>query len=275
MIWMSDDEIHRIWDGLSDFDMSQPDAAVNWLLATLTKLTGTCNATWAGAIRMDSDDGDPLRGWRVAASGALRPLDIESDDGQLAGVMDEWDRRRIDPSFMLPLRNVGHFRTYSLRRGLPVEWFGTPFYHRHYGTFDIYDVVFIAFPLNADCESHFGFYSRGPISEETIERLTYAMRGIKWFHRHLMLSHGLLVVSSPLTPTERRVLHPLLTELSEKQIALRLGLSAAAAHRHVKAIFRKFGVRSRAGLISLLLSRPSGERAGTEAPEKGRRAAPY
>jgi len=103
MIGLNDGEIHRIWDALSDFDMSRPDAAVAWLMATLAGMTGMCNATWAGAIRMDADDeNDPLRGWRVAASGVLRPLDLASDDGHLAGVMDEWDRGKIDPSFLLP-----------------------------------------------------------------------------------------------------------------------------------------------------------------------------
>lgn len=256
MIRLSDNDIHRIWDELSDFDMSEPDAAVDWLMAELVSLTGMDNATWAGATRMDSDDSDPLQGWRVAASGALRPLALKSDDGHLAGVMDSWERREIDPSFLLPLKEVGHFRTYSLRRGLPADWFDTPFYDRHYGAFGIYDMVIVAFPLNEDCESHIGFYSKGPISDETIERLTYAMRGIKWFHRHLMLSHGLLLASAPLTMDEHRVLRLLLTEAPEKQIALELGLSAGSTHRLVLGIFRKFGVRSRTGLIGLRLNSP-------------------
>ncbi|MFH1556666.1 MAG: helix-turn-helix transcriptional regulator [Pseudomonadota bacterium] len=259
MIGIDNEEIHHLWDSLSDFDISQPEAAVAWLMESLVEMEGVCNATWAGAIRMDGHDAsDPLRGWRVAASGALRPLELRSEDGHLAGVMDVWDRREIDPSFLLPMKQVGHFRTYSLRRGLPPEWFTTPFYRKHYGAFGIHDLVLIGFPLNEDCESHFGFYSFDPISDETIARFTYAMRGIKWFHRHLMLAHGLLVASSPITPTEQRVLHFLLTELPEKQIAQQLELGVAATHRHVTTLFRKFGVRSRAGLISLWLNRPGG-----------------
>jgi len=256
MIRLSDDEIHRIWDELSDCDMSQPEAAVHWLMAVLAEMTGMCNATWAGAIRLDSDNGDLLQGWRVAASGALRPVDLRSDDGHLAGVMDEWERREIDSSFLLPLKGVGQFRTYSLRRGLPAHWFESSFYHRHYGAFGIHDMVIVAFPLNEDCESHIGFYSKGPIPDETIERLTYAMRGIKWFHRHLMLSHGLLLASAPLTPNEHKVLRLLLTEPPEKQIARDIGLSAGSTHRLVLGIFRKFGVRSRTGLIGLWLNSP-------------------
>lgn len=257
MIGMREDDIHQIWDALSDFDRSRTEAAANWLMALLTERTGLANATWAGAIRMNGGaDGDPLRGWRVATVTSLHPAPLQADADLMAGILDVWDRREIDPSFLLPLREVGQFRTYSLRRELPAHWFETPFYHRHYGAFGIHDVVFVAFPLNADCESHFGFYSNGPIADDVIAALTYALRGLKWFHRHLMLSHGLLLASAPLVPVEQTVLQSLLGDMSEKRIAQQLGLSGAATHRHVAAIFRKFGVRSRAGLMRLWLNCP-------------------
>jgi DNA-binding CsgD family transcriptional regulator len=40
---------------------------------------------------------------------------------------------------------------------------------------------------------------------------------------------------------------------SEKEVALILGLSRHTVHEHVKAIYRAYGVRSRAELMSLLL----------------------
>lgn len=254
---MSDDEIHCLWDDLSDIEASRSQEAVAWLMRSLVEMGRFDNATWAGAIRMDRrGQDDPLQGWRVAASAALRPLDLRSEEGHLAGVMDVWERREIDPSFLLPLKGVGAFRTYSLRKGLPDAWFASPFYDRHYGAFGIHDVVFVAFPLNDDSESHFGFYASRPVADATLERLAYALRGVKWFHRHLMLGHGLLLASSPMTPTEHRVLQLLLTDMSEREVAGELQLGEAATHRHVMGIFRKFGVRSRAGLISLWLNRP-------------------
>lgn len=252
---MDDEEIHRLWDQLADFEAGQSREAVTSFMGLLAELGRFENATWAGAIRMGGGDAtDPLRGWRVAASEALRPLDLRSDDGHLAGVMEVWERREIDPSFLLPLERVGAFRTYSLRAGLPSTWFDSPFYRRHYDAFGIHDVVFVAFPLNADSESHFGFYSSRPVTEATLAQLAYALRGVKWFHRHLMLSHGLMLASSPMTLTEHRVLQLLLTDMSERAVAAELQLGEAATHRHVMAIFRKFGVRSRAGLISLWLN---------------------
>jgi len=69
--------------------------------------------------------------------------------------------------------------------------------------------------------------------------------------------HNFLLASAPLAPRERKVLELLLTEATEKQIAERLGLAVSTTHSYITAIFRKFGVRGRAGLMSLWLNRPS------------------
>lgn len=58
---------------------------------------------------------------------------------------------------------------------------------------------------------------------------------------------------SILAPYERKVLELLLTEATEKQIAERLGLAASTTHSYITGIFRKYGVRGRAGLMSLWL----------------------
>jgi DNA-binding CsgD family transcriptional regulator len=248
--------ILRVWDELSDFAVSQSECAATRLMAFLCEQGDAWNATWAGAIRVDgSCESDPLLGWRVGAVQALHPVAPHSNEGHFKEVLRVWDRREIDPSFLLPVRGVGTFRTYSFRRELPPEWFQSPFYARHYGSVGTHDALFIAFPLNQDCESHFGFYSRKMFTDEEIALLAYAVRGIKWLHRHLILSHGLLLASSPLTATERAVLRLLLTDSSEKHIAYQMGIAASTAHQHVVSIYRKFGVRSRAGLMSLWLNR--------------------
>lgn len=247
------DQIHALWDELSDFDVSQSEAAAAHLMQSLVALTGMQHAAWAGAVRVGEPD-DPLFGWRVAPV-KTPDRDIDPDAAHF-NVLPAWDERDIDPCFLLPMRDLGSFRTYSLRRGLPAEWFESSLYRRYYGSIGIYDAIFVGFPLNEDCESHFGFYATRPIADETIELLAYAMRGIKWFHRQLLLTHGLLLASAPLTPTEHKVLQLLLTEATEKRIAHQLGLAESTTHQHVVAIFRKFGVHSRAGLMSLWFNRP-------------------
>ena len=252
-------EIHTLWDELADFKASESERALDRLMRFLARLGGVWNVTWAGAIRMrDEAAGDPLLGWRVAQVKSMRPVPAEADEPHFSEILREWDRREIDSSFLLPMRDLGTFRTYSLRRDLPAEWFETPFYRQHYGSAGVGDAAFVAFPMNRDCESHFGFYSPEPILEETIARLAYALRGIKWFHRQLMLAHGLLLASAPLTAAEQKVLQLLLTDAAEKRIADQLGLAASTTHQYVVAIYRKFGVRSRAALMSQWLGPATG-----------------
>ncbi len=249
------DDIHRLWDELADFGADRCAAAATHLMTSLCAWTGAWNATWAAGSRIDGGaEDDPLHGWRVGAIQALHPIAPYPDEGHFWEIVKPWEKRQIDPSFLLPMRGVGTFRTYSLRGDLPAAWFETPFYHRHYGSVGTYDAVWIGFPLNEDCESHFALYARARITDAAIALFAETLRGIKWFHRSLALSHGLLVASAPLTPAERRVLQLLLTDASEKHAAHVLELAPSTVHQYVVSIYRKFGVRSRAALMRLWLS---------------------
>ncbi len=252
------DDIHCLWDALSDFDVGQTDAACRHLQEHLCRMVGAWNSTWGGAARLTDTaaDEDPLRGWRVAITRLLQPMIVQSDEEPFKELQARWNRRELDPSFLLPMRAVGEFRTYALRRDLPAEWFDGVFYRSFYAAYGTQDAVWIGFPLNADAESHFGFYSRQPFSDHDIALLAYALRGIKWFHRQLMLTSGPLIAKAPLTPSERKVLTLLLGKASEKGIAEQLGIATSTTHQHIVALFRKFGVRSRAELMSLWLNRP-------------------
>jgi DNA-binding CsgD family transcriptional regulator len=152
----------------------------------------------------------------------------------------------------------GSFRARRLCDVMPSEWFNTRFYLDYYQGSGHCDAVYAAFPVNEDAESWFGLFratGQPPFSSEERDALAYALRGIKWFHRQLLLSHGLLVASAPLTNVERKVLHGLLSGLSEKEIAAAQGQSYHTTHEYVRSIFRKFGVNNRAALMALWLGR--------------------
>lgn len=86
------------------------------------------------------------------------------------------------------------------------------------------------------------------------ERLRIGVaRDVTALKQNSILERGLALASAPLAMHERKVLELLLTDASEKQIADRLGLAVSTTHSYVTAIFRKFGVRGRAGLMSLWL----------------------
>ena len=60
-----------------------------------------------------------------------------------------------------------------------------------------------------------------------------------------------------LPPRLRQTLGCLLEGDSEKQVALRLGLSRHTVHEYVSELYRRFGVQSRAELLALCLRPPS------------------
>jgi DNA-binding CsgD family transcriptional regulator len=58
------------------------------------------------------------------------------------------------------------------------------------------------------------------------------------------------VLVDALTPREQETLALLLTDASEKTMAARLGISPHTVHTYVTRLYRKIGVRSRAGLMA-------------------------
>ncbi len=118
----------------------------------------------------------------------------------------------------------------------------------------ITDRIWCVLPVNRDAESLFCFdriRRRARFTPQHEQLVAHALRGIKWFHRQLLLNHGLLVGDAPLSPAHRRLLPHLLSHKSEKQIAAALRLSRATTHKYVTDIYRSFGVTSRAGLMAL------------------------
>ena len=85
---------------------------------------------------------------------------------------------------------------------------------------------------------------------------------LEFFHGELGRLIGRALVSSTeptldkLSPRLRETLSCLLEGDSEKQIAARLALSPATTHQYVTALYRHFGVHSRAQLLAYALKRP-------------------
>ena len=121
----------------------------------------------------------------------------------------------------------------------------------------ISDRLWVVSPVNANAESYFVFdlyRTRRRFSPKDAKLAATVLRGLKWFQRDIMLSHGLLIANKPLSPTQRRLLALLLTEKSEREIAADMGLTPATVHTYITALYRKFGVSGRAGLMALWLS---------------------
>lgn len=251
------ERIHTIWDTLADFDAAKVDEALAFLQTKLCELIDAQNADWIGVVRLCAIvPGDPVGGWRPPVIRVLR-----HNEKFLAAVKEQTrnlERGIVNDVVIRIVGMSGNFRACRLCDVMSAEWFDSPFYQSYYQDCGHRDAVYVAFPVNEDSESWFGLFratGQPPFTAEERDTLAYALRGIKWFHRQLLLSHGLLVASTPLTTVERQVLQGLLTGLAEKEIAAAQGQSYHTTHEYVSAIFRKFGVSNRAALMALWLGR--------------------
>lgn len=244
--------IHALWDLLAERG-SGGDEALLAALAGLCEVVEAQQAFWIGAVRMGGgSQGDPMKGWRPRAVRYLHPLPAR--EALYREQCRQLDRGDVDPSIVANLRNAGQFRV-NIAHELVPDWFDTDYYRAYSAPFGIQDSLYMAMPLGEDVESWFGFHRvKHPafcFGEAERALLTHASRSMKWFHRQLALSHGLLLAENPLMPSERRVLTGLLTERTEREIADELSLSPATIHTYATRIYRKFGVRGRVGLAAL------------------------
>lgn len=250
--------IHHLWDELSDFPVSQAEQALMHLMKGICEMIGAGNAYWLGYIRFKAEPGDPLKGLRPGLPpGANRYLYPNAlHDASSRAQTIKWNRKQVNEGYMLVARDVGEFRSFRLRKEMRPTYFEEEFYQTFHASRGFHDQCVVIFPVNADYESLFNFQRVGvkknfTATEEALA--AYALRGIRWFHRQLALSHGLLIAETPLSPAQSQIAQLLLTERSEKQIAAEIGKSLRTTHNYVTEIFRKFGVQSRAGLMSLWL----------------------
>ncbi len=252
------DAVHHLWNELTQFKAADSDAALEHLLRGIGQLIQADDAMWVGAVRLmrgPQARQDRQFGWRGRA---LRHLDPTAARLALSKVMTRWqDKPQPAATTIAIAAAAGKFRGVRLRELVNLKTFrNTPHYHAYYKTLRIADRMWISFPVNADVEAHYVFDRTAPHARfgvRELELAKFALRGLRWFHCQLLLSHGLLLADKPLSPAERRVLALLLTDASEKTIASQLRQSFHTTHTHVRNIYRSFGVTSRSGLMAIWL----------------------
>jgi DNA-binding CsgD family transcriptional regulator len=211
-----------------------------------------------GAVRMIAEKRDPLHGWRPRLLRYLRPLpnDEKYTQQRLRSLQQG---RTVDEATIAQTRLAGQFRAARLKDLVSPEWFKSETYQGYLGR-GVYDSLTVGVPLSPIAEGYYGFLrmrENDPFTEAQRDIAFYALRGLTWFHRQVLLAHGVHAANAPLSPVERRVLALLLTDQSEKLIAANLGVTPSTAHTYVRSVLRKFGVSGRNGLISVWLGRPS------------------
>ena len=248
---------HALWNKLADFEASQADEALRHLMAELCDLVEAQNAVWVGAVRLAGNfPGDPVNGWRPRTVVHMQPTRPMLD--AVREQTEKLETGDVDETILRNVAGAGTFRVNRLVDLVSPRWFESDYCRDHYHGVGITDTIWAGIPINEDTESYFGIKrhtDHPPFTEEEREVVAYALRGLKWFLRQQMLSHGLLVANAPLTPVERQVLHGLLSGQSEKEIAAAQGQSHHTTHGYVTSIYRKYGVNNRAALMALWLGK--------------------
>jgi DNA-binding CsgD family transcriptional regulator len=252
------EQIHRLWDELSEFGAGDWETALTHMLQRLSELIPASNAAWMAAVRIsvDAPPEDPLRGWRPRTMRLLRP-ELAIDASLKAGV-NRLKRGEVDVTTIRSMQEAGSFRVYKLSELASEDWFHSHFYNALYESSGKRDALYSFVPVNSYAEAVISLFrdSSLPLFTNREKELAgYALRSLKWFHRRVLLGHGLMLAHMPLTETERRVLRALLGGGSEKLIASELGMSFSATHEHVANIYKKFAINSRAELMALWLGK--------------------
>jgi DNA-binding CsgD family transcriptional regulator len=255
------ERIFKLWDELAAFPSAEIDRAWRHLATTISGWIQSDMFYWVGTVRLlhgEQGAQDILNGWRIKV---VKFLDPPTEAEQRAADR-EIGNRHANPGMttIASLRGSGVFRVNRLHDGVYVdldEFRKTDYYRAHNVEFGILDELSVACPISPETEAYFVFNRRRTtelFTEADAELAGFALRGLSWFHRQMFFSHGLLVAQDPLTPMQREVLQLLLSDKTEKEIATELGQSFHTTHTHVKDIFRKYNVKSRAGLMAVWLT---------------------
>ena len=254
------EQVFELWDELAAIPSAETDRAWRHLVSTIAGWIQSDMVYSVVNVRfLHGEDAarDLLFGWRIKV---ITFLDPPPQPVQVAA--DRHVEHRVKDHGMTTIaaaRGSGVFRVERLHAGfVDMDAFRkTEYYQTHFVAFGIHDQISVGCPISPEVELFYVFIRRELktlYSEAEAELVGFALRGLSWMHRQLIYSHGLLVAQEPLTTTQRDVLRLLLTDKTEKEIATELGQSFHTTHTHVKDIFRKYNVKSRAGLMAVWLA---------------------
>lgn len=249
--------VHQLWDKLSDYPASESHAAVYYLLDILGGLLDSSRFFWMAAVQVEeSEFGDPAMGWRPFRV-MMQQDGVQSILSKPKDFSKYMSPQNVSESSIKHVKQAGEFRSTLLCDHVSPAYFTSERYQTEYTGFGQQDSIFIVTPITKDVEIYLCFYramNKEMFSKSDLELASYALRALKWFHRQVLLSFGMVIAGEPLTETQRKVLTLLLTKKKEQEIADTLGQKKSTTHEHVTQIYRKFNVSSRAALMAIWLT---------------------
>ncbi len=255
--------ITRVWAELAEIPVARCDEALTHCFRELARLIGAHDVFWVGATRdtTDFENSDLRRGWRPTAVRHLHGNPAR--DRVVAETVRRFKANAIDPHTQVLVARAGTTRAF-LRRELvdDATWEHSWVVNESMRPFGIEHRLVGAHVVNAEMETYIGL-DRGPGEKPFAERerdlLYMFLLGCPHFHREQLLAHGL--ERPTLTTREREVLRLLLTDMTERDIGVALGLTWRSTHQYAVSIFKKFRVKGRVGLMAYWLRHGAGSRA--------------
>ncbi len=272
---------YALWDELNAFPASRTDDALVHLMQWFRRRLDVDNVIWLGSLRLFDEKAakkDPLLGWRLRVRKSF-VLEKESYRQLVASYFSDEHYGRLTPAFYRKgnrpdadvhigmasravARGAGEFRLHRLRDGwIDFEKFrATEHYRLYYTENDIADRIWAIFPVSPTVESivlldrHTSRpRARRHFTKDEAELAGAVLRGIREFHRRLLLLHGVFRNVKALSPLKLRIVQELLSGKSEKEIAATTGQRPMTLRKYIKEIYAEFGVRTRPALMALWL----------------------
>ncbi|BDS07001.1 hypothetical protein NT6N_20410 [Oceaniferula spumae] len=260
------DQLRDLWASVSSYPVYQSEEAMLHFLNTMCKILGAHSGTWLAMKKLKSnprrvaaDDYavilEQLGGWAPVAAV------YTSKSKNLNGVMNRWlmhaRKEGVDPLSQTVLDNFGKSRVHiSAELDPELNWADSWLPKKYFSYYGIGDRMMGLYYLTDDCESCLVF-DRPADSEafSAVEKnvLYLAMTGSTELHKRLLMEHGVIRATTPLSKRERETYRLLLTEMSESQIADKMKLSMHTVHDYARGLYKKFQVKGRVGLMALVL----------------------
>ncbi len=273
--------VYELWDELGAFPASRTDDALVHLMQWFRRHLDADNVIWLGSLRLLDDAAakkDPLLGWRLRVRKSF-VLEKKSYRQLVASYFSDEHYGRLTSAFYRKgnrpnadvhigmaswqtVREAGIFRAHRLRDGWIdyAKFRRTEHYRLYYTENDIADRIWTVFPASPTVESIVlldrhtsGTRQRRHFTKAEADLAGAALRGAGEFHRRLLLLHGVFRNVKALSPLKLRIVQELLSEKSEKEIAIATGQRPLTLRKYIKGIYAEFGVRSRPAFMSLWL----------------------
>lgn len=240
-------DILKIWDQLSQKPASDYTQSLIELLVAYKELLNGHKAFMFGAIKVGTKD----------LSDGWRPFRIQFDSEQNDNVKRFKYAQKTFAERQALISGAGNFRAYRLGDIIDDEYRQSKEYKNFYEVDNVHDAIFVVVPICSTIELCYTLYrnkNQPTFSQKDVDTLSELLQGLMWFHRKIVISYGIHLHDSPLTPKEEIILQKTLSEKSVENISKELNQSANTTKTHLKNICYKYGVKGRSGLLNLWLN---------------------